>query len=96
LEKILYPVSENVAKKIDTVLQELRLGTKPANRFIRRASHPVSVTGKAGTSHFMKNVPALPYCIGNSSIARMIQLYSGDWAWAEPTEKSPAANAYLA
>jgi hypothetical protein len=44
----------------------------------------------------MKNVPALPYCIGNSSIARMIQLYSGDWAWAEPTEKSPAANAYLA
>ncbi len=38
----------------------------------------------------MKNVPALPYPIGISSIARIIHPYSGGRVWAGPTESSPA------
>jgi len=50
---------------------------------------------KAGTSHFIKNVPAFPYSIGISSIAGITHPYSGGRVWAEPTESFPAANAYF-
>ena len=41
---------------------------------------------KAGTSHFIKTVPAPPYSIGINSIARIIHPYSEGRVWAEPTD----------
>ncbi len=78
---------------MDTALQKLGSGAEPADRPVRGAAHSVSVKEKAGTSHFMKNVPAQPYSIGIRSIARIIHSYSGGRVWAEPTESFPAANA---
>jgi len=78
---------------MDTALQELGPSAELADRPVRGEAHSVSVKGKAGTSHFIKNVPVTPYSIGINSIARIIHPYSGGRVWAAPTESIFAANA---
>ena len=84
---------------MDSALPELGSGAEPDDRPVWGEAHPVPVKNngqhasrtalmlkKAGTSHFTKNVPAIPYPIGISSIARNIQPYSGGRVWAESTD----------
>lgn len=78
---------------MDAALQELGAGAKPADRPVWGAARSVSIKGKAGTSHFLKHVPAQSYSIGISSIDRIFQPYSGGRVWAEHTERFSTANA---
>ena len=77
---------------MDPEIPELGPGAEPADRPVRGAAHQVSVKGKGWNVTFYKNVPAIPYPIGISSIARNIQPYSGGRVWAEPTNVIPAVN----
>ena len=47
---------------------------------------PSTCKRKGWKRHTFLNVPAQPYSIGISSIARIIQPYSGGRVWADPTK----------